>query len=415
MLTNILRLLMARSIRPFTFSSNFKGELDIDINNLGLYFHIPFCKKLCSFCPYYKIKFDRVLLKEFNRALIKELYLVSEMTGGKKEVTSVYFGGGSPALMVDYMSELMNIINDLFIIKGDMGIELHPREINKKLLKRLKGLGFNMISIGVQSFQDSCLASLGRERINSEDKLKAAKKAGFAAIDVDLIFGIPGQTKEDLMKDFKIAADSGATQISTYPFIEFSYTRTVKNPSGKRLGKEMLQILSSISKEMGYGRSSVWTFTRKNTPKYSSVTRDNYIGFGPSAASLLEDIFKINTFSVKEYIKCLDGDSIPTALSLTFNKRTRALYWLFWSSYNLNIVQKDFGRLFGRRLEDFFRFELYLGQKLGYFKKYKNSYRLTDKGAYIFHLVEQSYTHQYIDKTWKAAMGNPWPEKIVLY
>jgi coproporphyrinogen III oxidase-like Fe-S oxidoreductase len=415
MLTNILRLLMARSIRPFIFSSNFKGKLDINVSNLGLYFHIPFCKKLCSFCPYYKVKFDRVLLKEFNRALIKELYLVSEMTCRKKEVTSVYFGGGSPALMVDYMSELMNIINDLFIIKGDMGIELHPREINKKLLKRLKDLGFNMISIGVQSFQDNCLISLGRERINSESKLKAAKKAGFAAIDVDLIFGIPGQTKEDLIKDFKIAADSGATQISTYPFIEFSYARTVKNSYSKRLGKEMLQILSSISKEMGYGRSSVWTFTRKNTPKYSSVTRDNYIGFGPSAASLLEDIFKINTFSVREYIKCLDGNSIPTALSLTFNKRTRALYWLFWSSYNLNIVQKNFGRLFGRRLEDFFRFELYLGQKLKYFKKYKDGYRLTDKGAYIFHMVEQSYTHQYIDKTWKAAMGNPWPERIVLY
>lgn len=337
------------------------------------------------------------------------------MTGRKKEVTSVYFGGGSPALIVDYMFELMDIINDLFIIKGDMGIELHPREINERLLKRLKGLGFNMISIGVQSFQDSCLISLGRERINNKDKLKTAKKAGFKAIDVDLIFGIPGQTKEDLIKDFKIAADLGATQISTYPFIEFSYTTAVKNPLSKSLSKEMLQILSNISKGMGYSRSSVWTFTRKNTPKYSSVTRDNYIGFGPSAASLLKDIFKINTFSVKEYIKCLDSNSIPTAISLTFNERTRALYWLFWSSYNLNIGQKDFSRLFSRRLEDFFRFELYLGQKLRYFKKYKNSYRLTDKGAYIFHLVEQSYTRQYIDKTWKAAMGNPWPKKIVLY
>jgi coproporphyrinogen III oxidase-like Fe-S oxidoreductase len=415
MLTNILRLLMARSIRPFTFNRNFKDRIDIDVKDLGLYFHIPFCKKICSFCPYYKIKFDRFLLKEFDRALIKELRLVSDMADRKKEVTSIYFGGGSPALMVDHLSKLMKVINDLFIIKGNIGIELHPREINKKLLKRLKGLGFNMISIGVQSFQDSCLISLGREMINGEGKLKTAKEAGFEAIDVDLIFDIPGQTKEDLIKDFKIAADSGATQISTYPFIEFSYTRSLKDSSSKSLSKEMLQSLSNISKEMGYSRSSVWTFTRENTPKYSSVTRNNYIGFGPSAASLLKSIFKINTFSVKEYIECLDGNSMPTALSLTFNKRTRALYWLFWSSYNLNIKHKDFNRLFGRRLEDFFRFELFLGQKLKYFKKYKNGYRLTDKGAYIFHLVEQSYTHQYIDKTWKAAMGDPWPEKIVLY
>jgi coproporphyrinogen III oxidase-like Fe-S oxidoreductase len=415
MLTNILRLLMARSVRPFIFRGNFKDRLDIDVKDLGLYFHIPFCKKICSFCPYYKIKFDKVLLKEFYRALIKELYLVSETTVRKQEVSSVYFGGGSPALMVDYMPELIDVINDLFIIKGNMGIELHPREIDKRLLKKLRGHGFSMISVGVQSFQDSCLASLGREKINNESRLKKARKAGFEAIDVDLIFGIPGQTKEDLVEDFKIAADSGATQISTYPFIEFSYTKTVKKPSGKRLGSEMLRILSDISRKMSYSRSSVWTFTRKNTPKYSSVTRDNYVGFGPSAASLLKDVFKINTFSVKEYIKCLDCNSIPTALSLKFNMRTRALYWLFWSSYNLDIKQNDFKRLFGMRLEDIFGFELYLGQKLNYFKKYKNGYRLTDKGAYIFHLVEQSYTHQYIDRTWKAAMGNPWPGKIVLY
>jgi coproporphyrinogen III oxidase-like Fe-S oxidoreductase len=415
MITNMLRLLMARSIRPFIFKSNFKDSQDIDVKKIGLYFHIPFCKKICSFCPYYKIKFDRILLKEFNRALIKELYLVSELAGRKKEITSVYFGGGSPALMIDHLHELMNNIKDLFIIKGNIGIELHPREINEKLLKRIKDLGFNMISIGIQSFQDSCIISLGREIIDSEGKLRIAKKAGFEAIDVDLIFGIPGQTKEELIKDFKIAAASGATQISTYPFIEFSYTQTVKNLSGNRSGKQMLQILSNISKKMGFERSSVWTFTKKNTPKYSSVTRDNYIGFGPSAASLLKDVFKINTFSVKEYIKCLDSNRIPTALGLKFNERTRALYWLFWSSYNLNISQKDFLRLFSRRLGDFFRIELYLGQKLKYLKKYKNSYRLTDKGAYIFHLVEQSYTHQYIDKTWRAAMRDPWPEKIVLY
>ena len=66
MLTNILRLLMARSIKPLVFENNFKYKLDIDVKNLGLYFHIPFCKKIYSFCPYCKIKFDIDLLEEFN-------------------------------------------------------------------------------------------------------------------------------------------------------------------------------------------------------------------------------------------------------------------------------------------------------------------------------------------------------------
>ncbi len=415
MLTNLLRLLMARSVKPFVFENNFKYRLDSDVENLGLYLHIPFCRKICSFCPYYKIKFDSSLLGKFNKALIRELYLVSELADRKKEITSVYFGGGTPALMINYLPGLMNVIKSLFAVKSNAGIELHPLDINKALLERIKNCGFDMISIGIQSFQDKCIASLGREKINGVNKLKIAEKAGFKAIDVDLIFGIPGQTTEDLMEDFRIAASSGATQISTYPFIYFSYAEFKKRSPGKKLKKQMLESLLDISSKMGYARSSVWTFSRKNTPRYSSVTRDNYIGFGPSAASLLGEIFKINTFSVKEYIKCLNSSKVPTALGLKFNRRTRALYWLFWSSYNLYIDRKNFHRLFGRELEDVFKFELYWGRKLKYLKKYRNGYRLSDKGAYIFHLVEQSYTNQYIDKTWKAALKNPWPKRFILY
>ena len=177
----------------------------------------------------------------------------------------------------------------------------------------------------------------------------------------------------------------------------------------------MLESLLDISDKLDYTRSSVWTFSKKGTPKYSSVTRDNYVGFGPSATSLLKEIFKINTFSIKEYIKCLDSNKIPTALGLKFNEKTRALYWLFWSSYNLNISQKNFYKLFGKKLEDIFKFELYWGKKLKYLKRYKDGYKLSDKGAYIFHLVEQSYTNQYIDKTWRTSLKNPWPKRITLY
>ncbi len=415
MLTNILRLLMVRSVRPFVFKSNFKNELDIDVKNLGLYFHIPFCKKICSFCPYYKVKFDKALMEKFNEALIKELYLVAGMYSGKKEIASIYFGGGSPALMIDYMPDLIKTIRNLFIVRGNMGIELHPMDINESFLERIKDYSFNMISVGIQSFQDRCMTSLEREKIDGASRLNIAKKAGFKSIDVDLIFSIPGQTKEDLMKDFEIASDFGATQISTYPFIDFSYTKIKKDLPDKKLRKEMLEGLLDISRKMGYERSSVWTFSRKNTPRYSSVTRDNYIGFGPSAASLLKDVFKINTFSVKEYIRRIDDNKIPTALGLEFSSRARAIYWLFWASYNLDISKSEFYDLFGEELEDMFKFELYLGKKLRYIESYEDGYRLTKKGAYVFHLIEQSYTHQYIDKMWRAALENPWPERITLY
>ncbi|MEA2015429.1 MAG: radical SAM protein [Actinomycetota bacterium] len=406
---------MARSIKPFIFNRPYNGKLDLSIKNTGLYFHIPFCKMLCPFCPYYKVKYDRELMKEFIHSLKREIKLIASLTESKKEIESIYFGGGTPALAIDYIPEIINLTKDLFKLRGDMGIELHPRDVNRELLGRLKNCGFNMISIGIQSFHDTSLSELERERIDNKAKLRMLKDFNFEVIDVDLIFGIPGQSSEELTGDFKTAAENGATQISTYPFIEFTYSELKNKPLGKKEKKKMLGDLADTGKKLGYRRSSIWTFSKGEKLQYSSVTRDNYIGFGPSAATLLEDIFKVNTFSVREYIKKLNNNKMPTALTFKFTLRQRALYWLFWSAYRLYIDADNFYKLFGRKLEDMFGRELYIGKKLGYLEKCSGGYRLTEKGAYTFHLVEQTYTRQYIDKTWRSSLTDPWPKRITLY
>jgi menaquinone C8-methyltransferase len=415
MITSMLRMFAARSIRPFIFRRNYRGDIDLSVKNTGLYFHIPFCKMLCPFCPYYKVKYDLELLKKFCRALLEEIKLMASLAGGRKEIESIYFGGGTPALVVDYLPEIIKVTRNLFDVKGDMGIELHPRDVTPGLLEKLKIYGFNMISIGIQSFLDTSLSALERDRIDNKARLRMVKDFNFEVIDVDLIFGIPGQNEEDLVYDFRTAAENGATQISTYPFIEFTYADLKNKPLGKKEKKKMLDSLVDVSKKMDYSRSSIWTFSKGGKLQYSSVTRDNYIGFGPSAATLLGDIFKVNTFSVREYIKKLDDNELATAITLKFNPRIRALYWLFWASYRLYIDRDNFYRLFGESLDDMFRYELYIAKKLGYIEKCMGGYRLTGRGAYAFHLIEQAYTRQYIDKTWRSAMKNPWPERIVLY
>ncbi len=443
MITSLIRILTARSLRPFIFSSAHNNEIDFNVESPGLYFHIPFCRKLCPFCPYYKVKYDKNLLEDFCRALIKEVELAAELSRnsrdktGKKNIESIYFGGGSPALAVDYLPEILSRVKSLFSLEGDMGIELNPSDVNEVLLEKLKDCGFNMVSIGVQSFQDKCLAALERERIDSVKKLGLVKKFKFDVVDVDLIFGIPGQGEKDLVRDFITAAENGATQVSTYPFIEFSYTGLKDRPPDSRQKKRMLAGLMDISRKAGFKRSSIWTFSKGDSLKYSSVTRDSFIGFGPSAASLLGDIFKINTFSVTEYIKYLnDSDNsvsakhtddngknlrsaarskLPTALSMKFNPRVRALYWLFWSAYKLDIDSEKFYRLSGKKPDEMFKIEFYLARKFGYIEKYSGGYKLTERGAYLFHLIEQTYTRQYIDKTWRMSLENPWPERIALH
>ncbi len=417
MLINILRVMITRSFKPFVFqNNNCNKQINCDVPNLGLYVHVPFCKELCPFCPYYKIKYDASLASKYVDALIKEIHLKSSKVEKKGVATSLYFGGGSPSLVINSLGRILNAFRGHFIIKGNIGIELHPDNVTPSLIAELKDIGFDIVSLGIQSFNEKNLSTLGRkEKSDNRQKLEIIAKKGFRAIDVDLIFGIPGQTPQDLREDMIKAAEYGATQISTYPFIDFTYASNEQGPLNKKEKKILLDSIVKTSEEIGFVRTSVWTFAKKDTPKYSSITRDNFLGFGPSATTLLKDNFRINTFSVTEYINTLEGGRIPTALIFDFSERARCLYWLFWSCYNLDIDKNNFFQLFNKDLDSEFRWEIRVGKLLGIIENNGDGYKLTDKGAYLFHLVEQKYTNQYIDKTWRMARKTPWPEKIVLY
>ena len=419
MLTNILRPVLNRSFKPFEFvKCSDNSDLSyVDLNNkdnLGLYIHIPFCKTICSFCPYNKELYDEKKAFEYKEALLKEIKLAN-IRYKKQDITSLYFGGGTPALLIDYLEEIISTEKDNFNLKGSLAIELHPSNVNLSLLNKLKDLGFNMISVGIQSFNKTCLEKLGRKENNECEKIKLIKEVGFETIDVDLIFGIPGQSIENLKEDVKLAFELGATQISTYPFIDFSYANNKRKPLSSKEKKKMLFELVKVTEEIGLDRTSVWTFAKPNTEKYSSITRENFIGLGPGAASVFDDKFRLNTFSVEEYINSISKNEFPCALVLDFTKFSRKSYWLFWNVYNMNLDKKVYKKMFGSDLSKDYRLELAIAKAMKLLKEDDVGYKVTTKGSYYFHGVEQIYTLQYIDKTWSIARNNPWPDKIKLY
>lgn len=417
MITKLIKLVLGRKVTPFQFLPDPNFLPNYDVPSFGIYVHIPFCKSLCLFCPYYKTTHNQSLDDPFVNALLKEIELVAKYLGPEqRKITSVYFGGGSPAILLKFIFIIMDAIRSHFVISENIGLELHPRDVTDEVLVELKRAGVTMISLGVQSFQKQQLDAIGRSDILPLDALKRIAHYGFIALDVDLIFGIPGQDADSLELDFLTAIENGATQVSTYPFIDFSYANNYKKPLGHKEKKLLLGRLIEVSERVGFSRTSVWTFGKMGTPKYTSITRDNFIGFGPSATSLGLRDFKINTFSIEAYIDSVQKDIIPTALRMKFSDRTRSLYWLFWSSYNGAILQKTYGELFGRSLKKDFGIFLWLGEILGLLVKHakEESWNLTKKGSYLFHRIEQIYTHQYIDKTWRSSLITPWPDKIEL-
>ena len=406
---------LTRSTKPFIFKNEFDHKLDfIDCENLGLYVHIPFCKSICNFCPYCKVKYSEELCNRYVDALLREIHMVGSELTSKKETTSLYFGGGTPALAAHRMGEIINTLNEYFIITEGIGVELHPDNVTPDVLRTLKEAGVTKISIGIQSFSEKYQAILGRKSLDAEKLKNALSQVPFETVSMDFIFALPGQTFDDLKLDVDTAFSIGANHVAIYPFIDFTFTSSKVKALPKREKRAILDRITNYCLDKGYTRSSIWTFSSEKQAKYSSMTRDNFLGFGCSATTLLKDSFKINTFSQEEYCKRIDGNTLPTSLTIRFTLRQRMIYYLFWTAYSTKVNSEAFEKFFGVPLSKMYGIELKIATLLGFVTENDGTYSMTLKGAFYYHYYENFYTLAYIDKMWGIMRKTAFPEKIVL-
>lgn len=412
-LSSLTRMWLTKSFKPFAFKDDYDSKLDyFACEDLGLYIHIPFCKNICAFCPYCKVKYEEDLANKYIDALLKEIDMVS--AGQRREISSLYFGGGSPALVVNRIGDIISKLQEHFVIKDGIGIELHPDNVNLKTLEKLKVAGVTKLSIGIQSFNDKYQELLGRKTIDQSllrENLQAVK---FETVSMDFIFALPNQSFEDLKGDIDLAFYNGANHIAIYPFIDFAFTKNSIKTMSKNEKRRFLDRITNYCLEKGYSRKSIWTFSNEKAASYSSMTRNNFLGFGCSATSLLKDQFKINTFSVEEYCKRIADGKLPTSLTLRFSLRQRMVYYLFWTLYTTKLDKRDFKKFFGYDLKNFYGFEFWLGEKLGFLIEKDGVYEMTLKGAFYYHYYENFYTLAYIDKMWGILSREAFPKKIVL-
>lgn len=414
-MTDLTRMWLTRSTKPFTFLNEYDETLDYGkCENLGLYVHIPFCEKICSFCPYCKVLYSKENCDAYIDALLQEIHMVGSQYEGKKQVTSLYFGGGTPALAVDRLGEIIEAIKEHFIVTEGIGLELHPRNVNEEMLTKLKALGITKISIGIQSFQEKYQSILDREVVDREQMALALSQVKFETVSMDFIFALPNQTYQDLKTDMELAFSHGANHVAIYPFIDFTFTSSKVKVMEKKEKRKLLDEITKYCMEQGYHRSSIWTFSSEKEAKYSSMTRDNFLGFGCSATTLLKDQFKINTFSVEEYCKRIKEEKLPTSLTIRFTERQRMIYYLFWTAYSTRVEAKDFEKFFGTSLKKMYGFELWLTKLLGFVTEENGIYEMTLKGAFYYHYYENFYTLAYIDKMWGIMRKEAFPEKIEL-
>ncbi|MBQ5655813.1 MAG: radical SAM protein [Bacteroidaceae bacterium] len=414
-ITDLTRSWLTRSWKPFTFKNEYDQALPYsNCENLGLYIHIPFCKSICNFCPYCKVRYDAALCDRYLDALLQEIRMVGSQYTEKKRVTSLYFGGGTPTLVASQLKEIIDTCKEYFEITEGIGLELHPDNVTVDTLQLLKNAGVTKISIGIQSFQKKYQHILGRKAVDSTAISAALAAVPFETVSMDFIFALPEQTYEDLKQDIDMAFTSGANHIAIYPFIDFTFTNSPVKTMEKKEKRALLDAITQYCLDKGYSRSSIWTFSSEPQAGYSSMTRDNFLGFGCSATTLLKDQFKINTFSVEEYCKRIDTGKLPTSLTIRFSLRQRMVYYLFWTAYSTQVDQRDFEKFFGVSLKKMYGFELCIAKLLGFVTEADGVYRMTLKGAFYYHFYENFYTLAYIDKMWGIMRKEAFPERIEL-
>ncbi len=416
LLTTLARMWLTRSSAPFRFTPDNDGKLDYSGEpGLGLYVHVPFCRTLCNFCPYCKQRYDEGSAAAYTEALLQEIHRVGEMAEERATpCTSLYFGGGTPALLAGSTGRIIGALRQHFDWHEGTGTELHPADVNERTLTTLREAGVTRISIGIQSFQQKFARQLGRPAPDPAALARALEAVPFETVSMDFIFALPGQEAQDVGRDIELAFAHGANHVATYPFIDFSFTPSRLTAMQKEMKRRMLLDITGYCARRGLVRDSIWTFALPGGHRYSSMTRDSFLGFGCSATSLLRDSFKVNTFSVPAYIRRVQAGMLPTSLTTRFSRRQRMLYWLFWRAYSTFVDRGDFRAYFGTELEEEFGLEFGLARLAGWISREPGGYRLTPEGAFRFHHYENFYTLAYIDKMWGILRREDFPEGIAL-
>ncbi len=360
----------------------------------GLYIHIPFCIKKCEYCDFVSFSDCYHRAGEYLAALIEELKIYRG-----ERVDTVYIGGGTPSsLPTDTLVLLLENIFRYFDVTEDAEItmECNPATCNYEKLKTLKDAGINRLSIGVQSFNDTELASIGRIH-SSHDAVSAivdAKLAGFKNISVDLMFGIPNQTAETLKNTLISAVSAGVNHISCYslileestPLYESVKSRKVTLPNENQ-EIEMYNLACDILEKSGYRQYEISNFAKSGAKschnlKYWNATE--YIGCGVSAHSYYNGQRYSNSYDLDAYISAPLKKYDVTAVSL---KDQMSEFMFLGLRKNEGVSEKDFKSRFGSTFYYEFSEPIKKYLELGLLEKDGDMLRFTKEGLRLSNTV----------------------------
>ncbi len=362
----------------------------------GIYIHIPFCKKLCSYCDFYHIM-TQSDNKQFIDALNREAFLRRDYLGNQI-VSTIYIGGGTPSVLQP--SEIKSILDNIgsnFRIdeKPEITLELNPDDVNDDFLDGLKKTTVNRISMGIQSWRDLDLKFMNRRHTASAAAIALNKifDAGYGNVTIDLIYGIPGMKSADWASNLDISFSYDIKHLSAYHLTIEPGTMLGKMKEKGALSEidedesaSQFQILIDKAGDAGFIHYEISNF---GLPGFLSIHNSNYwkqvsyLGLGPSAHSFNGYSRQWNVRDVKKYIKAIDSGCLDFDIE-ELDKKTRFNEYIMTSMRTMWGISLDYvEEAFDKEGYDYIKNLSGKFIDYGLMKQEKNTLILTNQGKMI--------------------------------
>ena len=349
---------------------------------LSLYFHFPFCKKLCYFCGCnMRVTSDRSLIEEYNGYLKREVDLIRPMISPDRKVAQLHWGGGTPSyLEPGQIVEIGGYIKGGFEYDEDIeaSVEIDPRGLRREHMEAFREIGFNRTSFGVQDFDPRVQEAINR--VQSEEitrqTVRWARELGFQSINLDLIYGLPFQTLRSFSETVDKIIDISPNRVAVFNYAHVPWLKKHQNvmpgeaiPSpDKRLNILQMTIEKLIG--AGYVYIGMDHFAKpedelaiaqrngtlyRNFQGYSTKAGCDVYAFGVSAISQFENIYAQNIKQIREYYSRIEEERPATHVGYRMTKddhiRKETIMQLMC---NLEIDKRRVERQFGIDFDDYF-------------------------------------------------------------
>lgn len=374
------------------------------MKRIGIYVHIPFCKKKCNYCDFYSVSHDKKTEDKYIEALLSE---INSYNSTNYLVDTIFIGGGTPTI-IDPLSikKTIQMINNTFAVDetAEISMEANPNSLTNEKLSIYKEAGINRLSIGIQSLNDDILKKIGRlhDKEQAIDAIERAKKIGFDNINVDIMFNIPDQTNKDIEDTLNRIIQQNINHISFYSLKLEKGTPMYRMEQNHKI----IMPLEDTEREMYYkGRevmenSKIFQYEISNFSKEGYECKHNlkywmqeeYIGIGPSAHSFLDNKRFSNPCSIENYVENAKKNIFNREIHEVLNKDDLMfeyimLFLRLTNGLDINEFNKKFNQDFSKKYKEQIIFLTYYNLIL----ILDNNIKLTNKGMDISNFVFEKF------------------------